>query len=232
LSFCCLPKFARRFNLKKRVIEDESELYAHWFTAYGKKDMVRALGFANKYVRLRPSGQFMSYLERFLKQNLPNYPDALKIFEEEGMDKVVIEPTSEANDNARTVILSNFLEVPKDAVLGEGLLLLIIEEGASVDARSRSGYTALMLASLNGHNATVKQLLEKGANINFQEASHRFTPLAFAIASGNVETVRLLLENGANKFMKDTEGRNALDHAKLQGSAEIIQLINQSSAKK
>lgn len=224
---CALPAqvHAQLEIQKKLVIEDEKGIYANWYKAYQQKDMVRALGFANKYLEHCPSGQYVSYMKKYLEKNLPEHPDALRIFATEAMDRVVVEPAEDSVEESKTLIIGNFLEVPKDAVLTESLLLLIIEEGASVDARSRAGYTALMLASLNGNDATVKNLLEKGANINFKEASHGWTPLSFAIANGKAETVRLLLDNGANAHIRDSQGRNALDQAKLTGSAEIIHLF-------
>src|SRR4051812_24915522 len=69
---------------------------------------------------------------------------------------------------------------------------------------SRDSYsrTPLSWAAENGHEATVKLLLEKGADI---ESKERFgkTPLPLAANRGHEAVVKLLLEKGAEINLKD-----------------------------
>src|ERR1044072_513090 len=74
---------------EKDCIEVERRIYALWYTAYQKKDVIRTIGFAKQYVERCPTGQYASYLKRYLDKNLPEHPETLKIFEAEAMDKVV-----------------------------------------------------------------------------------------------------------------------------------------------
>jgi hypothetical protein len=69
---------------------------------------------------------------------------------------------------------------------------------------SCSAYTAgLMGAIERGDTEKVKQMLNKGVNVNFQDSSTRHkTPLTLAAQEGNVEIAKLLLDHGA-----DIDGR-------------------------
>jgi hypothetical protein len=64
-----------------------------------------------------------------------------------------------------------------------------IAHGSPVDARDLSGRTALMLASENGHAATVRLLLDKGANANARDA-HGWNAYMFALLAPSGEAVR------------------------------------------
>ena len=60
-----------------------------------------------------------------------------------------------------------------------------------------SGLSALMLASYLGNSEVVKILLEKGAEVNYQNAEKEFA-LMLAARVGEAELVKQLLEGGAN----------------------------------
>jgi Ankyrin repeats (3 copies) len=66
-----------------------------------------------------------------------------------------------------------------------------------VDARDRSGRTALMLAILNGHADVVDALLAHGAAINAADSSG-VRPLQMARTKGNEEIIDSLLRAGAH----------------------------------
>ena len=89
---------------------------------------------------------------------------------------------------------------------------LLLARGANVMARDDFEITPLIAATQANDLATVKLLLEQGADIKGVDihskemaervltgpASAGFTPLMFAAAEGNVEVVRLLLARGAD----------------------------------
>lgn len=62
---------------------------------------------------------------------------------------------------------------------------------------TREGHTALHLAASNGHEPTVRCLLEKGANVNLVDINH-FTALRLASENGHLNVVKLLLTAGAD----------------------------------
>ena len=88
----------------------------------------------------------------------------------------------------------------------------------------------------------VKQLLDAGANVNFNEGEmsphikgtvHRdFTPLMWAAYFGYKEMAELLLKSGARVDLKDSEGATASDIAIMQGHPEIAQFIKEKTTLK
>ena len=79
----------------------------------------------------------------------------------------------------------------------EALNVLLERKAGNVnEAMPVRGETALMLASSRGHVATMKFLIDRGANVNARASSGR-TALAYAIAGRSEEATRLLLQHGA-----------------------------------
>src|SRR5262245_6297935 len=75
---------------------------------------------------------------------------------------------------------------------------LLLARGAKVDAKSKLGRTALLVAAATpGNVKTVKLLLASGANVNDQD-QYGDTCLTSAAKRGDAEMVKVLLEAGAN----------------------------------
>jgi ankyrin repeat protein len=70
-----------------------------------------------------------------------------------------------------------------------------------VEFKDNCGYTALWWAVLNGHEAVVGLLLEKGADIEFKDRRYGQTPLLWAAEMGHEAVVKLLLEKGAENLL-------------------------------
>ena len=72
------------------------------------------------------------------------------------------------------------------------------------------------------HFDVASLLIKRGINVNQQHLFDGSTPLIVACIAGNVEarTVKLLLDNGADPFLKDVNGKTALDYA-TQYSSEF-----------
>jgi len=90
--------------------------------------------------------------------------------------------------------------------------------------------SALFRAAIDGHAATVKLLLDKGANINARD-KHDYTVLIFAASAGHAEVVKVLLDGGADLNAKNDLGLTALGAAKLFSHTEVVQLLEKAGAK-
>ena len=81
----------------------------------------------------------------------------------------------------------------------------------------------------NGHEAVVKLLLEKGADIESKDDYGR-TPLSWAAEGGHKAVVKLLLEKGADMESKDDYGQTPLSWAAEGGHEAVVQLLLEKGA--
>jgi ankyrin repeat protein len=80
-------------------------------------------------------------------------------------------------------------------------------------------------AALNGQEETVRNLIERGDDINARN-DRGYTPLHLAATSGNREVVQLLLENAAEVDAVETDtGCTPLHHAASLGHAGVCELL-------
>ncbi|KAL6870159.1 hypothetical protein ACO1O0_001495 [Amphichorda felina] len=86
------------------------------------------------------------------------------------------------------------------------MVQLLIDHGADVEVQAhgqgseRDGYAPLLLATNYQMVATIKVLLEKGANVNATHDLHRLTPLTLAYERQADNVVQLLLQHGAKTY--------------------------------
>ena len=83
---------------------------------------------------------------------------------------------------------------------------------------------ALLEASSEGKIDRVKELLEKGADVNAKD-EYDSTALIKASEAGDPEVVRMLLENEADVNAKTMYGSTMLKLAILQKHTEIVDLL-------
>ena len=76
----------------------------------------------------------------------------------------------------------------------------MIDRGADVKQRAKSGHTALTVAATyKGSAPVLRQLVAKGADaVPVKEMEFHSNPLVYATYAGDLEAVRILLDNGAN----------------------------------
>ena len=132
--------------------------------------------------------------------------------------------------------------------------LLLKHPDVQLDARSRNGDTALMIAAFNGDTKAALELIDKGAEIKRPgwtalhyasavgnlvlmrkliensayidaESPNKTTPLMMAARAGHLSSVQFLIEEGADVTAKNELGLNAIDFAKSQNHNVIITLL-------
>ncbi|KAF3916571.1 Ankyrin-3 [Dactylellina cionopaga] len=83
-------------------------------------------------------------------------------------------------------------------------LMLMLDNGFNLETKDRvtDGKTPLILAAQNGHEATVKLLIDKGADLEAEDNYYYKTALCWAAESGHKRVVELLMDKGANPNVK------------------------------
>jgi len=106
----------------------------------------------------------------------------------------------------------------------------LLKSGADVNWKHPSGgYTALMHAAWNGHEAVVPLLLKANADVN-AKSNGGYTALMMAAYTGHEAIVTLLLEGGADREAKNNDGETALDKARSEGDDGIVRLLEGAPA--
>jgi ankyrin repeat protein len=93
-----------------------------------------------------------------------------------------------------------------------------------------AGCGALIKAAEKGEVITVKELLEKGANIE-EKDSYGDTALMRAAENGRTETVKLLLDKGANVNAESNFGVTPLIYAARSGNSDMVTILLERGAK-
>ncbi|KAK1764670.1 hypothetical protein QBC33DRAFT_546789 [Phialemonium atrogriseum] len=114
---------------------------------------------------------------------------------------------------------------------------ILFKEKTDVDIRGGDYSTALVAALAaddqefvkNRHEAIVKLLLEKGADIETKDEYGR-TPLSLAARNGHEAMVKLLLEKGADTETKDKYGQTPLSWAAMNGHEAVVKLLLEKGA--
>ncbi|CUS12134.1 unnamed protein product [Tuber aestivum] len=97
---------------------------------------------------------------------------------------------------------------------------MLLASGASVDARSYSGWTPLHEAVAAGWTDVVILLLEAGANVN-EKSGDEFTAAHWAVEEGRGDLVGLLEDVGADLGLVNGYGETVLEQAVMLG-VEVV----------
>jgi len=90
-------------------------------------------------------------------------------------------------------------------------------------------YTQLQLAASRGEIELIKEILNKGADIN-EKNKHGKTALMLAAGNGRVEATQLLLKRNAAIDTQEIDGMTALMMAASDGKTETVKLLVDSGA--
>ncbi len=106
----------------------------------------------------------------------------------------------------------------------EGMLRVLLENGADLEAESEPGCTPLRTAITVGQEAVIRIMLEKGANVNVAD-KHGRTPLHEAASHGYTGIITLLLSHGADRTREDNHGYDAAHMAAINRQAPAMELL-------
>jgi len=102
---------------------------------------------------------------------------------------------------------------------------LLLAKGADVNANSKMGKTPLLLAAANdGSSATVRLLLDRGANLQVRDKTQT-TPLLAATYANDTATIRLLVDRGAAVNDKRDNGLTPLMYAAQNGNLKAVEWL-------
>jgi ankyrin repeat protein len=106
---------------------------------------------------------------------------------------------------------------PLQAAIGAGQLeiaILLLDEGANIDQEDALCRTALMFAVRETSLTSIRLLLKRGAQINFQTKDGTSALMSACMGDKHdIEVVKELVQAGADVNLKDENGRTALDRA-------------------
>ncbi|MFD2272542.1 ankyrin repeat domain-containing protein [Undibacterium arcticum] len=87
---------------------------------------------------------------------------------------------------------------------------------------NQPGWTALHYAAASGNNRIVQLLLDKSAYID-AESPNKTTPIMMAARGGHIYTVKLLLDEGADATLRNVQGLSAIDIATMYEHKDIAE---------
>jgi ankyrin repeat protein len=102
---------------------------------------------------------------------------------------------------------------------------LLLERGAKVDAVTKSGFNALVFATLKDHAASVRRLLQAGTDPNYAMPGQTTKILALAASNGSLGAALALVEGGADPNTADRAGNTPLHVAAQKGSLELVKKL-------
>ena len=149
------------------------------------------------------------------------HSDAVSLLMENGADPTVTDndgltPLMNAAENGTVAILKTIIDRANDP--------------AFVNLMSKTGFSALIIASAHGHVGAVDYLIEAGANVDAVH-DNKVTALMYAAASGHVDVMKSLIEKGkASVDIKHTNGGTALLEAATGGMDEAMKVLVENGA--
>lgn len=90
---------------------------------------------------------------------------------------------------------------------------------------------SLLIAAAKGDTKTVKDLLDKGVNVNTRDSDSGTSALGHAVYGGHADTVQLLIERGADVNAKTNEGHSVLAFATMRNHKDLAEILRKAGAK-
>ena len=111
------------------------------------------------------------------------------------------------------------------------VLQLLLEQGASANAQSAKGLSALHIACERGHQEAIVTLARSPANLDLQSGERGDTLLMKACGWGDSKLLQTLLDVGADVTMRARDGNDAMSVAKGRHHAMVRQGHEEEAAK-
>ena len=108
-------------------------------------------------------------------------------------------------------------------------VLTLLKSGTDL-SQKKNGFTALHTASLAGHVAVVRALLERQCPVEATEDRKQWTSLQLACAGGHSGVAELLIQHGAELERKTPDGMGALHVACRYGHTDTARLLLEKGA--
>jgi serine/threonine-protein phosphatase 6 regulatory ankyrin repeat subunit B len=150
--------------------------------------------------------------------------DAVKLLLEKGADATATDKDgvtplmNAAEAGAVEVVKTMVQKTPED------------DRKSYMDTVSTTGFTAIIIASAQGHKEVVEYLINAGAGADVV-GENGVNALMYAAANNHVEVMRVLLDKGgANIEAKHTNGGTALLEATTSGAADAMKLLIEKGA--
>ncbi len=113
----------------------------------------------------------------------------------------------------------------------------VLTGSAVVNARTKSGLTALSVAVIRGYNEIALLLIEKGASLDARDKSgdreNRHpgnSPVHYAAIYGRTRVLQAMLDKGVSPNLRDRNGRTLLMMAAENGHRETVKLLLERGA--
>ena len=112
----------------------------------------------------------------------------------------------------------------------EHLIILLLANGAALDAHALTHQTALRVAAIHGHDSCVRLLIEEVASLDPVEDPILYTTSMFACTQCATETVEFLIKQGAYVNVMALDRMTPLRCAAAAGRPELSHLLQQYGA--
>jgi Ankyrin repeats (3 copies) len=103
-------------------------------------------------------------------------------------------------------------------------LSTLLERQCDINLKDKNGQTPLSWAARNGHEAVVKLLLDRSADVESRDDEDGRTPLSWAAKNGHDAVVKLLLDRSADIESKSRYGRTPLSYTAEEGHEVVVKL--------
>jgi len=107
----------------------------------------------------------------------------------------------------------------------KGIVDLLLDGAANLNAISKSGFAPLHYAVDQGHDEVAETLVARGADVNLKEQGYGSTPLHYAAVRGNRKIAELLLTRGANPNARDNTHLTPAELAAKEGQKDIAEFL-------
>ncbi|MCQ9084047.1 ankyrin repeat domain-containing protein [Vibrio harveyi] len=99
-----------------------------------------------------------------------------------------------------------------------------VSQGFPIDQRNNQSYTALMVASYQGHRETVRLLLDSGANACLQDKRGN-TALMGALIKREIGIAKDLYQADCSPELRNKAGLNLKEFAEIYGQSNVLKSL-------